>query len=363
METSWLFPDGVDRERMVDMDRRIGPVRRASFLVLALALIACGPWLGFWTLIPLGVAGVAFRLAETRIPKSSRPEIGLFAAYVASQVIIAVSVAMTGGPNVPTMSWFAIPLISLSARFSERGIAVGVAITIVLLLAVAFGVDAQAVFDNPPLVIAPLALVIAVSIFQTVLMRSDVDTRAEAVIDPLTGMLNRKALGSRTAELREQSAMTGEPVGLIVGDLDHFKSINDTLGHATGDAVLKETAYVLRKGLRAFDLTYRIGGEEFLVLLPGADVNQAAELAEQLRLAVSAARPGGQPVTMSFGVAAAAPEETFDYDTLFAGADTALYEAKRGGRDCVRLAAGSNGAGPVAAPQAAVVQDGSAGVA
>src|SRR4051812_42990837 len=102
METSWLFPDGVDRERMLDMDRRIGPVRRASFLVLALALIASAPWLGWWTLLPLAAAAVVFRIAETRIDKAARPEIGLFAAYAASQVFIAASVALSGGPTVPT---------------------------------------------------------------------------------------------------------------------------------------------------------------------------------------------------------------------------------------------------------------------
>ncbi|MFN2616512.1 MAG: GGDEF domain-containing protein [Thermoleophilaceae bacterium] len=323
--------------------------------MLALALIASGPWLGFWTVLPLALAGVAFRIAETRIEKAKRPEIGLFVAWTASQAITAIAVAMTGGPNVPTMAWFAIPLISLSARFSERGIALGVAITIALMLGVAFGVDAQAVMDNPPLVIAPFALVISISIFQTVLMRSDVDTRAEAVIDPLTGMLNRKALDSRTLELKEQSSMTGEPVGLVVGDIDHFKQINDSLGHATGDAVLKEVAYVLRKALRAFDLAYRIGGEEFLVMLPGAGIEQTAELAEQLRLSVAGARAGGQGVTMSFGVAASEQDEGFDYEPLFEQADSALYEAKAAGRDCVRRAAEareprSEGPVPVATP-------------
>src|SRR3954453_11322311 len=280
MESSWLFPDGVDRERMLDMDKRLAPVRGAAFLVLGLALVACGPWLGWWTLIPLGVAAIVFVVAGQAVGKSSRPEIALFLAWASTPVILGIAVALTGGPNVPTMSWFAIPIISLSARFSERGTALGVGIVIAIMLAVAFGVDAQAVLDSPPKVIAPFALLVSVALFQTVLMRSDVDTRAEAVIDPLTGMLNRKALDSRAVELKEQSALTGEPVGLILGDLDRFKSINDTLGHATGDAVLKETAYVLRKGLRAFDLTYRIGGEEFLVLLPGADIHQAAQLAE-----------------------------------------------------------------------------------
>src|SRR5919204_955819 len=335
METSWLFPDGVDRERMVDMDRRIAPVRKASFVVLALALIACGPWLGWWTLAPLGIAAVFFSLAQSRVEKSQKPEIGIFAAWVASQVILAASVALSGGPNVPTISWFALALTTLGARFSRRGMALGVAITIVLMFAVAFGVDPHAVFENPSRVVAPFALIISVALFQTVFMESDVETRAEAVIDPLTGMLNRKALASRARELEEQSAMTGEPVGLILGDLDHFKSINDTHGHAAGDAVLKESAYVLRKGLRAFDLTYRIGGEEFLVLLPGADLQRSVELAEQLRLAIAAARPGGQPVTMSFGVSACPPDETFNYEGLFTQADAALYEAKRAGRNRV----------------------------
>src|SRR5204862_179941 len=89
-------------------------------------------------------------------------------------------VSLPHRPHVPTMAWFAIPLMTLGARFSERGIALGVALSIGLLLAVGFGVDAQAVIDEPTLVIAPIALMIAVALFQTVLMRSDVKHRAEA---------------------------------------------------------------------------------------------------------------------------------------------------------------------------------------
>ena len=159
--------------------------------------------------------------------------------------------------------------------------------------------------------------------------------RNEAVIDQLTGMLNRNALDSRTQELTQQSQLSGEPIGIIVGDIDRFKAINDSRGHAIGDAVLAEVAYVLRKQLRAFDLTYRLGGEEFLVLLPGADLRQTALLAERLRLDVAAATFSGQQVTMSFGVGASTRGETFDYSGVFATADAALYEAKRSGRDRV----------------------------
>jgi diguanylate cyclase (GGDEF)-like protein len=122
---------------------------------------------------------------------------------------------------------------------------------------------------------------------------------------------------------------------VIVGDIDHFKRINDSHGHAVGDAVLTDVAYNLRKTLRAFDLFYRTGGEEFLVLLPGADLTSATELAEALRHAVATAPQGGLRVTMSFGAAASQPEEAFEYAAVFAAADAALYEAKHSGRNRV----------------------------
>ena len=332
---SWLFPDGVDRDRMLDLDRHLRPVRRAVFGVLAIALVACGPWLGWWTLVPLALAVVLFRFADTQIDRLERPEYWLLASWMASQTIVAVSVALTGGATVPTMAWMAIPLMTLGARFSERGIAVGIGFSLLLLLAVAFGVDADAVIANPTYVVAPAAMMIAVALFQTVLMRSEIKHRTEAVIDPLTGMLNRKALGQRVLELAQQSLITAQPIGLIVADIDHFKRVNDTHGHAAGDAVLRHVAHELRKTLRAFDLLYRTGGEEFLVLLPGAGVEAAVELAEAMRAGVEAAPLGGHRVTMSFGAAASSPGEVFDFEAVFAAADASLYEAKHGGRNRV----------------------------
>jgi diguanylate cyclase (GGDEF)-like protein len=154
-------------------------------------------------------------------------------------------------------------------------------------------------------------------------------------------MLNRNALRVRVEELRHQARVVRQPIGLIVADLDHFKSINDAHGHATGDAVLRDVAYGLRKRLRAFDLAYRLGGEEFLILLPGADAPQTAIIAEDLREAVVAERSGGLAVTAPFGVSASQPS-SFDYDHVFEAADRALYEAKASGRNCVRVAVGSD---------------------
>jgi diguanylate cyclase (GGDEF)-like protein len=333
---TWLVADEAGRGRMLDMDQRLSPVRRASLAVLGLALVASGPWFGWWPLLPLAVAAVAFGAAERWNNRSPTPEYAIFAAWVLTQVTIAAAVALSEGPVGVAMSWMALPVVTLSARFSMKGVVWGVGITLGLMVAVAFGVHAERIIDDPPLLIMPAALVIGLGMLSTALMRSDMEHRTEAVVDPLTGMLNRKALATRIAELNQQSRVSGEPIGVIVGDVDHFKAINDEHGHSTGDAVLRDAAYILRKQLRAFDLVYRLGGEEFLVLLPGADLEQAHRNAERLRVAVGeASMAAGVQLTMSFGVSASERGSEFNYDEVFVVADAALYEAKRGGRDQV----------------------------
>src|ERR1039458_6824432 len=211
---------------MLDMDRQIKPVREACFLVMAVALVASLPWFGWYTLIPLPIIGAIYRGIAPRVQRARHPEYLLFAAWSAAQVMIAVSVAAAGGPHQPAIAWLAIPLITLSARFSLPGVAIGLALTMILVLAVGFGVDARAVIDNPPLLIAPMTLMVSITMFQTVLMRSDVKYRAEAKLDPVTQMLNRNALGHRAAELEHQATVLGEPVAVIVGDVDRFKRID-----------------------------------------------------------------------------------------------------------------------------------------
>src|SRR5579859_4866453 len=285
-EPSWLCPEPRDRVRLIDMERRLRPVRNLAFGALGVALAASGYWVGWWTLAPLGVAAIAFMLMGRRVEGRPRPELGIAAAWGASVVLIAVSVALSGGPKSPGVPWLAIPIVTLPARFRLRGVLAGVALTIVALLAVTLGVNADAVVDNPSGLIFSFALIMAVTSLSVALMRSDVDHRNDAVIDPLTSMLNRNALATRVAELTAQARITRQPVAMIVADVDNFKSINDQHGHAIGDAVLRDLAYRIRAELRAYDLAYRLGGEEFLVLLPGADAGHAAEIASRLRSVV-----------------------------------------------------------------------------
>ena len=120
----------------------------------------------------------------------------------------------------------------------------------------------------------------------------------------------------------------------LLCDLDHFKRVKDQHGHAAGDAVLQDVAYTMRAALRAGDSIYRVGGEEILVMLPGANHSDALEIAERLRVTVRERRPVGISVSLSIGVAVAEPG-LVDCEDMLARADAALYAAKAGGRDLV----------------------------
>jgi diguanylate cyclase (GGDEF)-like protein len=282
-------------------------------------------------LLPAGVEQRTHEDGSASAPQTRFDEI---AGDLMAEALIAGSVALTG-VTIGALSWLAIPVVTLPARFSARVVAVGVTIALGLAVAVGFSTEAQALLRNPPLILVPTALILATAMLSVALMRSDIEHRDECVIDQLTGLLNRKALATRSEELSQQSAVSGEPIGIIVGDLDRFKRINDIVGHAAGDAVLIDVAYRMRAHLRAFDLAYRIGGgEEFVVMLPGADLRQTALRAADLRAAVVVdADEGGQRVTMSCGVSASARGEPFCYREVCAAAHAALYEAKRTGRD------------------------------
>jgi diguanylate cyclase (GGDEF)-like protein len=160
--------------------------------------------------------------------------------------------------------------------------------------------------------------------------------RDEANTDSLTGVLNRRALFSRYSET---DIVTG--LAVVMFDLDHFKLINDRLGHAQGDIVLQSFAQVLRSELRSDDVIARLGGEEFCVILPGLDRDTAHKAAERVRLAFAAMSIAigdhGEIATVSAGIAAGGIDETFS--STLRRADAALYKAKKSGRNQVHVAA------------------------
>lgn len=160
-----------------------------------------------------------------------------------------------------------------------------------------------------------------------------------ASTDELTGIFNRRSLIQMGARELMLASQAGEPVGIILIDLDHFKHINDRYGHAAGDDVLKDVVQCFRKLLRADDILVRYGGEEFVVLLPRTDLPTTIQIAERLRqkLAERSLPVNGQMITVTacFGVHAAVPGRGEKIDDLLKIADLGLYKAKANGRNQV----------------------------
>jgi diguanylate cyclase (GGDEF)-like protein len=336
---TWLCPTQLHRERLLEMVTKIARARAIMYGSLAVAFVIGIPWVGAWTLLPLAASVIGYALLRPRIARSEKPEYVVAATVMNAQVLIGIGIALSGGPHSPVITMLLLPIVTLPARFSPRGVYAGLALTILVLLGSTVAVDPGGFVDDPTYVILGLASCAGLASFSETLMRAEMEQRSEAVLDPLTGLLNRNSLAGRFEEITQQAALTGAPICLIACDLDHFKRVNDEHGHDRGDAVLKDAAYVFRKQLRSFELIYRLGGEEFLIVLPGVSVPEGRAIAERVRAGLEEARPGGLGVTVSLGVAGDAGAVAFE--PLFRAADAALYAAKRAGRNRV-IAAGDD---------------------
>jgi diguanylate cyclase (GGDEF) domain len=165
------------------------------------------------------------------------------------------------------------------------------------------------------------------------------DLQRVAALDPLTGIYNRRFGYKRLEEELTRASRDHTSLSVLLLDLDHFKRVNDTYGHLSGDKVLIRTANVCREILREGDVLMRYGGEEFVVVLPGASIQDAREVAERIRFAISQSQInlGDQllQVTSSIGVAATTGQKAIAADELIALADERLYKAKATGRNKV----------------------------
>jgi diguanylate cyclase (GGDEF)-like protein len=335
---SWLCPTELDRSRVVDASERVRMIRRVGSGSVAVALVLSAPWIGWWTLGLMALSAVNFMNVERRIHTSAHPERVSVFAIVITMLLLAGGIGFSGGPRSPMLPWLVIPAGMIAARFRPQVVIAGLALTTLTILVVTLGVHPAWTLADPVPVIAVLALLAGVVAIVWALQSAELHHRDEAILDQLTGLLNRHALLPRFTEITQQARLTHQPVCLVLVDLDTFKEVNDSRGHDRGDAVLQAVAYEMRKQLRSFELMYRLGGEEFLIVLPGVDLQTGEMLAERLREAIQEIRPAGIPVTISLGVSAATGEHV-DYDTLFRAADAALYDAKRAGRNRVVAAA------------------------
>jgi diguanylate cyclase (GGDEF)-like protein len=327
------------RERLLDMEQRVRRYRAACFAILALALASAGPEVGWLWLVPLAAGFTGFAIADRFMQASERPWLWVAAAWGALPLLLAGAVIATGGPTSPVLMWFALPAVTLGARFDPWGMVVGTVYLVSVFLLSTVAVDPANASAHSQTLVATIALVLSTVILSGALVESDKAHRRRSTLDPLTGLLNRNALEQRLTELEGTPCddARGRSHALLLCDLDHFKRVNDQLGHAAGDAVLQDVADTMRAVLRAGDSIYRIGGEEILIVLPGASEQDAVGVAERLRQAVRKRRPAGVGVTISIGAAVTKPS-VVNTEDLVARADAALYSAKAGGRDQVFVA-------------------------
>ena len=199
-------------------------------------------------------------------------------------------------------------------------------------------VDQQAAQNNRLIVMLLIVLVASIGYWAFKIKRVQLSLKKMAETDALTGICNRHHFTIRAERALAECARNGEQAALIMYDLDHFKNINDRFGHGTGDWALKEVAEASKGFCRRIDVLGRLGGEEFIVLMPNSDGASATAAAERIREAFSA-RPldlRGQPrkVTLSIGVAVLAPADRL-FSQLLQRGDRAMYAAKHAGRDLV----------------------------
>jgi diguanylate cyclase (GGDEF)-like protein len=329
----------VDSERNREV-KALVPTLLAICLITAVMLVAGVPHYGFMPFAVLGGAGALSALAEALVPPGGDTQQRSTRTVLAFALVVGVVIVQTGGPGSFVLVWainlafanFLIHSVRTATRYAW--------LTLVLALVPLAVVDPSSIVREPWLIAGCIQATLCMTVIAGFLTNAEIRHRVESVIDPLTGLLNRRSLVQRFDEVRQQAAVLGTtvPLSVIMIDVDHFKVVNDTHGHAAGDAVLRDVAYELRKVLRRFDAVFRIGGEEFVVLVPDATSAAATALAERLREAVASRAPGGIEVTISLGVVADVVG-TADLDALLEGADRALYEAKARGRNRVVVAA------------------------
>jgi len=234
----------------------------------------------------------------------------------------------------PHMWLLAVPLVAAAVGFAQRG---------VRALWGGESIATEMVTDSTVNVVSAIFYMVVALTFHATLLglvigRILIDLRYRSRHDALTGLLNRRAMEETLLVQMQRSRRTGEPFTVLMIDLDHFKTVNDRHGHAAGDRALKHTAAALKAELREVDAVGRFGGEEFLIVMPGATVETALPVAERLRqaLVIDAAAVDGAPLLLSASIGIAQWREPAEEPSrLLMRADAALYDAKQRGRDCV----------------------------
>ena len=324
----------IERDRIV-MARALGGLFVAGALIGFASLLL--PHSDETRVLAIGIVcaaaftiGMFFILVPRQLPAVVFP-----ATCYAATALIATALYFSDAPESPYAFYFV-----LVAMFAAYFLSVGQLVLQIAFIALAYPFVESALGgggESAQRWLLTIWTVMVVGAFIAVLRQ-----RMSALIlrlsdaastDPLTQLLNRRGFRDVFDLELERSRRSGRPCALVMGDLDHFKRVNDLLGHPTGDARLKKFARLMLRGKRRIDAAARMGGEEFALLLPDTDEHGAYVIAERLRHSVrDAFAPDQVALTVSFGVAAY-PNHGATGDQLFQAADQALYVAKELGRD------------------------------
>lgn len=269
--------------------------------------------------------------------------------YVVASLLIYFSALMLVPQDSMRAAWY---FVVVPAVYILLGSAAGIAVTVVSLASI-FVANA---YLREPFSVNALTTVTLTLVFSSIffhfynrrayrfyvgMVEANRQFRELAATDPLTGLMNARAYYALCNQLIPGALRAGAPFAVLFVDIDHFKRINDTYGHAAGDEVLREVADCIRKSIRHSDVSARIGGEEFSVFLPAADQVGAAKLAEKLRANIEELRPmiAGREkirVTASIGLASSQVHH-LAIEHIQRDADIAMYQAKQQGRNRVTV--------------------------
>ena len=324
------FDAGNPVTRLSEMDREVNASAIIVTVVSALASLpfwSRDPALVYAGFIPLLMRGLRYLLVDS---DRSLYRWSLCNGFVTGAAV-TVAASVSGGLGSPIIMFTIVIGVMTSMLFAHQPL------WNLYPFALVAGIAAIDWLDNGIGEIdwlVPVSVVlVALSVPRLVsdMVGIELSYREKAVIDPLTGCLNRSSLKMRMNELLHQAELTADHIGVVAIDIDHFKLINDKYGHSVGDEVLQQVAYTIRRNLRRFELLYRTGGEEFLLLLPGAPADVAFRLGESIRQTVAREQFQVGRVTISVGTASELAPSSLD--ELIERADQSLLDAKAAGRN------------------------------
>ena len=265
----------------------------------------------------------------------------------ALSVVPPLSTALIGAVNLMThdattgSQLFLLWPVLYAACFLGRRhtvLALGAVVVVESIVMGALEPPGQAVTDTLGMAVAFTMVAVAIQVLRRRVERALAAMSIQAREDPLTGLPNRRAFDEYLARSVALSERTGAPLALVALDIDRFKGINDTRGHAEGDRALRDVGEALRGSARGTDLVARMGGDEFAMLLPGCTASDAAQVASDMAARIRLRSAAiGRDVTVSIGIAAL-PDMATTGEELLAAADLALYAAKEDGRGRASMA-------------------------